>query len=83
MTDRTVKGSIEQHAAIARKSNPSQRPGKSEELAKTIKEFVKGNLSYENGANICVDVDTHFPLDEYPSRMKVVSKEQEELNTAQ
>jgi len=68
MSDRHVDaiGGPENWAKMA---NPSQRPGTGEDLAKTIKEMVKGNLPYKSGANICVDADTHFPLDEYHSRM--------------
>jgi len=69
MTDRGVAKGY-RHSVVARMANPSQRPGTGEDLAKTIKEMVKGNLPYKSGANICVDADTHFPLDEYRSRLE-------------
>jgi len=72
MTERANKANEGfSHAGVAQSVNPCQRPGTADDLAKTIKEMVKGNLPYESGANICVDADTHFPLEEYVSRLEV------------
>jgi len=78
MTDFAMEGNHKgwgnQHSVVAQILNPCQRPGTAEELAKTIKEMVKGNfLPYKSGANICVDADAHFPLDEYLSRMETAA----------
>jgi len=75
MTERGIKANEGMsHSIIASMFNPCQRPGTADDLAKTIKEMVKGNLpQYKSGANICTDGDTHFPLDEYLSRLKVAT----------
>jgi NAD(P)-dependent dehydrogenase (short-subunit alcohol dehydrogenase family) len=61
--------------AFAKMMNPSQRPGKAEELAKIVKELVQGKLSYKSGDIFVADADTHFPISEYLTRMgKVVAQ---------
>lgn len=70
MTNRAFDKGVWRQSVVARHGNPSQRPGTAEDLAKTIREMVKGNWPYTSGANVCVDADTHFPLDEYLSRLE-------------
>mmetsp|Transcript_7659 Transcript_7659/g.8691 ORF Transcript_7659/g.8691 Transcript_7659/m.8691 type:complete len:218 (-) Transcript_7659:208-861(-) len=70
MTNRVFDKGVWRQSVAGRWANPSQRPGTAEDLAKTIREMVKGNWPYTSGANVCVDADTHFPLDEYYSRLE-------------
>jgi len=73
MTDHYTDKFVVRHSVVGRLANPSQRPGTPEDLAKTVGEIVKGNWPYTSGANVCVDADTHFPLDEYLSRLEASS----------
>ena len=49
--------------------NPSQRPGKAEELASILRDYIHGDLPYKSGESFAADADTHFPLNEYFDRM--------------
>jgi NAD(P)-dependent dehydrogenase (short-subunit alcohol dehydrogenase family) len=40
------------------------------ELAVIVRDLVSGKLPYKSGDTIACDADTHFPLDEYASRLK-------------
>jgi NAD(P)-dependent dehydrogenase (short-subunit alcohol dehydrogenase family) len=73
MVDRVTRGSQDAVSAFAKLVNPSQRPGKAIELAKIIKDFIQGELSYKSGDVFVADADTHFPITEYMTRMQKVS----------
>lgn len=57
---------------MAKMFNPSQRPGKAEELAATVRDLMSGKLDeqYKSGATIACDADTHFPVDEFFARLE-------------
>jgi NAD(P)-dependent dehydrogenase (short-subunit alcohol dehydrogenase family) len=75
MGDRFTGGSQEVLNGFAKMVNPSQRPGKANELARIINQLVQGELSYKSGDVFVADPDTHFPITEYMTRMvKVVSQ---------
>jgi NAD(P)-dependent dehydrogenase (short-subunit alcohol dehydrogenase family) len=75
MSDRFTGGSQDVVNGFAKMVNPSQRPGKADELAKIVKELVHGELPYQSGDVFVADADTHFPIDEYMTRMgKVVAQ---------
>jgi NAD(P)-dependent dehydrogenase (short-subunit alcohol dehydrogenase family) len=75
MGDRFTGGSQDVLTGFAKMVNPSQRPGKASELAKTVKEFVQDELSYKSGDIFVADADTHFPIAEYMTRMAQVVAE--------
>ena len=70
MADRFTGGNRDAQAVMAKSFNPSQRVGKASELAGVVRDFVHGDLPYSNGASFVADADTHFPLDEYMSRIQ-------------
>jgi NAD(P)-dependent dehydrogenase (short-subunit alcohol dehydrogenase family) len=72
MGDRFTGGSQDVLKGIAKMVNPSQRPGKANELAKIVKELVQEELSYKSGDVFVADADTHFPIAEYMTRMENV-----------
>jgi NAD(P)-dependent dehydrogenase (short-subunit alcohol dehydrogenase family) len=72
MGDRFTGGSQDVLNGFAKMVNPSQRPGKANELANIVKELVQGNLSYKSGDVFVSDADTHFPISEYMTRMEKV-----------
>jgi NAD(P)-dependent dehydrogenase (short-subunit alcohol dehydrogenase family) len=70
MSCRYLKNDEHIFAATAKIYNPSQRVGKAEELAVIVRDLVTGKRPYKSGDTIACDADTHFPLDEYVSRLK-------------
>jgi hypothetical protein len=52
--------------------NPSQRLGKSDVLAKIVKELVPGALSYKSGDVFVGYEHIHFPIEEYMAPMATV-----------
>lgn len=77
MSERFFGGDDNVYAAMAKAFNPSQRVGKAEELAGIISDFAAGKLEYKSGANIGCDADTHFPVDEWMSRLGAAQEESE------
>jgi NAD(P)-dependent dehydrogenase (short-subunit alcohol dehydrogenase family) len=69
MSDRFTGGNDNIGNGFAKMMNPSQRIGKADELANIVKELVQGSLPYQSGDVIVADADTHFPIDEYMTRM--------------
>jgi NAD(P)-dependent dehydrogenase (short-subunit alcohol dehydrogenase family) len=72
MADRFTGGSQDTLNFFATMFNPSKRLGKAIELAKIVKEFVQGELSYKSGDVFVADADTHFPIAEYMTRLEKV-----------
>jgi NAD(P)-dependent dehydrogenase (short-subunit alcohol dehydrogenase family) len=72
MGDRFTGGSQEVLNGLAKMVNPSQRPGKADELAKIVKGLLQGELSYKSGDVFVADADSHFQIDEYMTRMQKV-----------
>jgi hypothetical protein len=75
MAERIV-GSDDDDKALAfgKAFNPSQRVGQGKELAVIVRDYVQGKLQYKSGDTICVDADTHFPLNEYFGRMQAAQE---------
>lgn len=69
LSDRFVGGSSEALEGFAKAVNPSKRVGNADELAGIVLDFVKGNLEYPSGTSFVADADTHFPLNDYFSRL--------------
>jgi NAD(P)-dependent dehydrogenase (short-subunit alcohol dehydrogenase family) len=72
MGDRFTGGSQDVLKGFAKMINPSQRPGKANELATIVKELLQEELPYKSGDVFVADADTHFPLSEYMTRMQKV-----------
>jgi NAD(P)-dependent dehydrogenase (short-subunit alcohol dehydrogenase family) len=71
MADRFFGNDEDVKSGVAKFFNPSQRVGKAEELAPTLRDFMAGKLpEYQSGDAIACDADTHFPLAEYFDRLK-------------
>lgn len=70
LSDRAIGGNLERMEGFAKIVNPSQRVGKSEELAVILRDYIRGDLPYKSGDNFAADADTHFPLNEYMDRLK-------------
>jgi hypothetical protein len=64
MGDRFTGGNQEVLNDLAKMVNPSQRPGKADELAKIVKGLLQGELSYKSGDVFVADADSHFQIDE-------------------
>lgn len=75
MASRFVGGDMDMAQGFSKMVNPSQRPGKADELAKIVKDFVHGALPYQSGDIFVADADTHFPISEYMSRMEKATTE--------
>lgn len=70
MSSRFTGGNEEMEVGFAKMVNPSGRPGTGEEMGKVVSAFVHGDLPYQSGDQFVADVDTHFPLSEYMTRMQ-------------
>jgi len=55
---------------FAKMLNPCQRLGSAKELSTVIRNLVQGDLPYKSGEHFVIDGDTHFPLNEYFSRLQ-------------
>ncbi|KAL7559857.1 hypothetical protein ACA910_017459 [Epithemia clementina (nom. ined.)] len=70
MADCFVGGNMDIATAFAKINNPIGRPGKPEECAKVVTDFVCGKLPYQSGDVFVADGDTHFPIAEYTAQLQ-------------